>query len=87
MESLQKANMDAVYIKSQTDNFIILNDPYLVQAPLQKVFVIDPNREAGTKLNLRVDGAKVPELSVSDNIYSNGNLVLTDFYGLRRDGD
>ena len=48
-ELATKANVDGVYNKSQIDNFFILNDPSLVQAPLQKVFVTDRNREAGTK--------------------------------------
>jgi hypothetical protein len=72
-----KANVSGVYTTTQVDNLLIANNPYLVQEPLQRVVVIDPSR-AGTKLKLRIDFANIPELSVSDNIYSNGNLLLTD---------
>jgi hypothetical protein len=73
-----KAPIDGVYNKSQLDGFFILNDPYYFQAPLQQVIVIDPNRKTGTKLELRVNLSNLPELSVSDNIYSNDILVLTN---------
>jgi hypothetical protein len=54
-ELAKKANDETTYSKTQIDSFFIRNDPYLVQAPLQKVFVADPSRETGNKVELRVD--------------------------------
>jgi hypothetical protein len=63
----EKANDETTYSKTQVDSFFIRSDPYLVQDPLQKVFVSDPDRAGGNKLELSLSSVFTDSVNTKIN--------------------
>jgi hypothetical protein len=63
----QKANDETTYNMDQITSLFIRSDPYLVQDPLQKVFVPDPDRETGNKLELSLSSVFTDSVNTKIN--------------------
>jgi hypothetical protein len=76
IDSLFIASDEISYSKTQVDSFFIRSDPYLVQEPLLKNFVPDPDRAEGNKIELSLSSTLTDQIDSKEPKFHTPGPIL-----------